>query len=576
MERLFFKGLPVSGGVGLGKICVFQHENYEINHGKVEEAQIQLQIVKLDLAIQKTLHEIFMLKNDLKSQLHKDGNLILDVYKAILEDKYFIQEIKTKIKEQGLYAENAVELCINSYIQEIEESSNEYVKQRIYDLNDISSRLIKHIIGGSEPDFDKIYHKQVVAVKELTPTLAAALGKKKVMGIIADEGAAYFSHAAIILRGLGIPTLNDVNFINVKKSKDNNAIIDGNEGILIINPENSEIERYRTIFKDDIRRHKELIKKKNKATITVDGVRIRIYANVGNLEEGTLAKDRNLDGIGLVRTEILFVGHSTMPDEREQYLTYLKIIKKMKNKPVVFRTVDFGGDKIAKYMEPESILLGKDLRGIARSLVLKEEFIVQLRAILRAARQENVSIAFPMVSHVAEIKEAKSMIHRIMSELSASDEKAIRGIRIGAVIETREGVQHLEEILKEVDFISIGTNDLFQEIMGVDRINFNIKDAEYLHPVFLKIVQRCVDKANRKGKKVTICGEMASDPLAATLLVGMGICDLSMAPAKTVGIKEVITKISFAESKLLFKKIMQNNSATQVKDTVAQWLKDRM
>lgn len=572
MERFFFKGLPVSNGVGMGNICIFQYENYKINTELIEASQVEFQFKKLEQAIAKTIREIYSLKNELKSSLEKDGNLILEVYKAILEDDFFIREIKTEIKENRLHAENAVDVCFNSSFKEILESNNEYAKQRVYDLNDIRSRLVKNIIGASEPVLEKIYHKHIVAVKELTPTLAVALGKKKVMGIIADEGAAFFSHAAIILRGLGIPTLNDVNFINIKKCKDNYAIIDGQDGILIVNPENAEINRYRGALKNNIQRQKELIKKKKKPTFTRDGFRIYVLGNIGNLHECISAKDKSVDGIGLVRTEILFVDYSAMPDEKEQFLAYSKIIKKMQRKPVVFRTADFGGDKTPDYLEDKSNPLDVDLRGIGRSLLYKDDFIIQIRSILRVARLGDVSISFPMVNNAMQIKEAKSIVRRLVTENYPSGEKAVRGLKIGAVIETREGIAHLDEILKEVDFISIGSNDLFQQIKGQERDNNILMEREYLDPGFLKIVYRCIEKVNKKGKQAVMCGEMAADPVACVLLIGMGLSFLSMSPSKVVEIKALINKISLLEAKLLAKKIMRLHTAKDVIEVVSEWM----
>ena len=571
-KRLFLKGLPTSYGVGIGSIYILHNENYKLNFAHIEEAGIKNQIARLDSGIIKTIEEILNLKDQLKGRLEENEKLILDVYITILEDDIFINNIKNIIKIQKLYAENAVEISFNNYINQINGNSDEYIKQRIYDLNEIKGRLIKNIIGGKGPLFDKIFHKHIVAVKELTPTLAAELGKKRVMGILAKEGGTFFSHAAILLRGLGIPLINDINFVNIMKYENSQAIIDGQEGLLIINPVSTEIESYREVLKRNIKKQKKLFINRKKHTITKDGRIIKIFANIGDIEECNLAKDKSVDGIGLVRTEILFAANKIIPDDREQFLTYLKIVKKIRNKPIVFRTFDFGGDKPPKYSHEKFMKTDLKLRGIKRSLFFKSEFIIQLRCILQIAEYGDVRITFPMVNNADEVKDAKEIIQNIIADIYKNTKNTSREIKTGAFIENQEAIENLDSILNEVSFINIGTNDLFQYMMGTDRLIGSCTENEYLDPEFLKILKFCISKAKAKKKHVIVCGEMAGDPLGALLLIGMGASELSSSPSKITEIRTIVNKINFNEAKKISERAIKCSSVLGVRKILSEWI----
>jgi phosphoenolpyruvate-protein phosphotransferase (PTS system enzyme I) len=572
LKRYSVEGLATSSGVGIGPIYIFHHEKYKLDFGHIGESGLNHQLKRLDGAITKTIKEILSLKDQLKDRLEENEKFILNVYKTILEDEYFINEIKNIIKIQKLYADNAVEIGFNNYIKEIDISGNEHIKQRIYDLNELKERLIKNIIGGSEPALDDIHHKHIVAVKEITPTLAAVLGKKKIMGILAEEGGTYFSHAAIILRGLGIPLINNINYINIQKYENSEAIIDGYEGVLIIHPDINEIEHHKEVLKRNIKGQRNLTLKRRMSTNTRDGQIIKILANIGDVEDCSLAKEKNVDGIGLVRTEILFVAKDSVPDEREQFATYLKIVKKMRNKPIVFRTIDFGGDKLPQFAPEKFMKSDIELRGIRRSLLYKDDLIKQLRCILQVARYGEIGITFPMVYNANEIRQAKVIIQKILLELQKTNGRAFKEIKIGAFIETLEAFENLDAILKEVNFINIGTNDLFKLTVGSNKLNRSSNDSEYLEPEFLRILKSCISKAKKKKKQIIICGEMAADPLAVALLIGMGASELSLAPAKAVEVRAAIGKLNSNESKKLCDSATRCSSVLEVKKILSEWI----
>jgi phosphotransferase system enzyme I (PtsI) len=574
MGNVIINGMPVSDGTGVGRIYAFEQTSIEINRGKIKDSLINEEIIRLEVAIDKTLLEICDLSNDLRQRLEAESNLIFEAYKTILEDKYFISEIKDLITVNKIFAENAVDMCINSYVNVIEISDNDYAKQSIIDIKEIGSRINRNIIGGKsvKQHLDDIDNKCIIGIKCLTPWLAAALGKKNVTGVVAEEGAAYFSHAAIILRGLGVPLMNNVSYDLIMKSNSQSAILDCNKGTLIINPDKKEISEYKDLYKSKIFDFSAFFKKKNTQSETVDNKRIEVMANIGNIDECDIALSNLADGIGLVRTEILFINSKEMPDAKQQFAAYSKIVKKMRPEPVVIRTLDAGEDKIFSGFTSKMSISKDGLRGIRFSLSQREIFTEQISAIVQSAVLGEVGIMFPMVNNAEDILKAKEIISNILSKMDEKNRSKVN-LKIGAVIENRRGIENIDGILDEVDFISIGTNDLLQEMQGASRKHLAESDKLYLHPDFLISVKYCCMKSHNKGKPVSICGEMASDISAAALLIGMGVDGLSVHPAKVTALKEFVRKISYNGSKEVLDAALQKLDEREVSEMLIEWLK---
>ncbi|KNY29121.1 phosphoenolpyruvate--protein phosphotransferase [Pseudobacteroides cellulosolvens] len=574
MGKFILNGTPVSSGAGVGKIYAFEQTSIEINRGKIKESLIDEEILRLEVAIDKTLLEICDLSNDLRQRLEAENSLIFEAYKTILEDKYFISEIKDLIIVKKIFAENAVDMCINSYVTAIEISDNDYAKQSIIDIKEIGSRIIRNIIGGKtvKQNLDDIDSKCIIGIKCLTPWLAAAFGKKNVTGVISEEGAAYFSHAAIILRGLGIPLMNKVSYDFILKSNGQTAILDCNNGTLIIDPDKKEISRYKDLYKSRIFDLGGFFRKKNTHAETIDKKRIVVMANISNIDECDIAVSNLADGIGLVRTEILFINSKDIPDEKQQYAAYSKIVKKMKPEPVFIRTWDAGEDKIFSGFTSKMSINKEGLKGIRFSFTQMDVLTAQISAIVHSALFGQVGIMFPMVNDVSDIFKVKGIINNVVN---CMDDKirAKLNLKIGAVIENRKGIENIDSILEEVDFISIGTNDLLEEMQGASRKHSIENHKLYLHPDFLTVVKYCCMKSHDKGKPVSVCGEMASDIPAAILLIGMGVDGLSMHPAKITSHKELIRKISYHESREILDEALRKLDEREVTEMLNEWLK---
>lgn len=565
-----FKGKAVSSGVAIGELFIIKDTETQIDDGNIQESEIDNQITLLEVAICKTFIEIYDLKDGFRGILSEEENRIFDFYKEVLDDKSFFEEIINTIRTKKIFASNAIYIYIQKYIDEILQSNNEYMKQRIYDLKDIRKRIIKNIYGESRTDLDKINDKNIAAVKELTPTIATILCKKSVQGVLAQEGAGFFSHSSIILRSGGVPLLGEIEFEEISKHQGSTAIVDCVSNLAIVNPSSLTIKNY----KRQINEYKIIDNKKQnqKPVITMDGHSVTILANISNIKDFNIAKTLNMAGIGLVRTESLYLNYKKTPDEKRQYLIYSKIAKSMSGKPVVIRTADIGGDKLPDSFGINSESLERSSRGIKRSLEQKEEFMTQIKCILKAAEKGNIKISFPMVSTAKELQDAKKIISEASDKLHKESFYTAKKISIGTMIETALSVENIDEILKEVDFISIGTNDLLHQICKFNRKCSPLEKRSYLEPEFLKTVQYCINKAIINNKRVSVCGEMASDIEAVAILVGMGVQELSMNPVFSLSVSNFIRSIRFKEAQEIANKAVEAKSIEFVKDMLSKWV----
>jgi len=562
MNRVVFEGLPVSSGLGIGKLICLKDISYEVNTGLIDESEIESQITDLEVAICKTFIEIYDLKDGFKGLLSEEENRIFEFYNQILDDSYFFEEIKNIIRKEKYHADNAIYTCIQRYMNCLVESDNEYVKYRIFDLNDVRKRLIKNVYGDSELNFEDINSSHVVVVRELNPIIAGVLSKKEVKGVVAEEGAGYFTHASIILKSVGIPTLGGINFKELAKYQERDVIIDCNKGITIVNPNLIEINSYHESEQD-----RECIKniEQLEPSVTIDGQKISLYASISSLKEFNIAKRVNLDGIGLVRTESIFINYSKVPDEKRQFAIYSKMAKAMKNKMVVVRTVDIGGDKVPGTLDFHKTSYKHISRGIKRSLEHKDELAMQMRSIIRANIYGNIGITFPMVNSAEEIIEVKEIIRRIENEKEVKNNGENKGIEIGAFIETISAVEDINNIIEEIDFINIGTNDLLHQFCGLNRKCSVVMKDNYLDPEFLKIVKTCIDCAKQRKKPIVLCGEMSSDPMSVVVLIGLGVNDFSITLGSFYDINKVIRKTNCKQAAEIAQKAIQSKSIDEVR-----------
>lgn len=565
----------------MGKVFIIKESDININEDLIDESDVGDQITNLEVAICRTFIEIYDLNDGFRGILSEEENRIFEFYTQILDDKAFFEEIKNLIKNERYNAERAIDTCIRQYIDEISRSDNEYIKQRIFDLNDVAKRLIKNISNSISDENDmkirEISSENIVVINELTPIIAALLAKKEVKGVVAKEGAGYFTHASIILRSTGIPAINSICIDDIEEFEGSTAMIDGEKGVFVVNPSEDEAQDFRV----NLSRKSAAINADENTGIpcgrepveTCDGHRVGLFANISSIKEFIAAKRLGIDGIGLVRTESVFINYKKIPDEKRQYLIYSKIARDMSGKPVVIRTADIGGDKVPGALGINDQSLSRSSRGIKRSLEHKTELVTQIRATIRASEFGEVSISFPMVDSIEQIKETKRIIDSVREELAEKNGEPHKSIRIGTMIETAESVKIIDEILNEVDFISIGTNDMLHQICEQNRKCSTLEKRSYLEPVFLETLKYCTDKAIEKNMPVTVCGEMATDPMAVIVLLGIGVKDLSMSPAYIDDICRFIKRVKLDEAKKIASVAMESRNLQDVKDMLSEWIK---
>lgn len=562
MNSVTLKGTPASYGVAPGIIYVLDCSDARMDLNSIEKELIEKELDKLDMAVEKTLEEISAIRDGFKGHSCAGWD-IFEVYSEILTDKFFIGEIKNIISHEKISAENAVYKCIERYVKELESSNNEYAKQRIFDLNDISSRLINNLSGKrnnpSEIIAGSYTGSYIVIVKKLTPSIAATLCRKRIRGVAAAEGAGFLTHSAIILRGAGIPAVDGINFDEARGFAGEFAVINGTEGILIIKPDQKilgDCEKQYSIGYTNGFPHNEV----EAPALTADGHRIRLAANISSFLDFKMAKNCCVDGIGLVRTEMLYINRKRMPDEERQFKIYSRIAKAMGERPVVIRTANIKGDETFCFRNSNGFQSSFKRDASEMSCNKGEELAKQLRAILKASRFGNISISFPMITNSSQMAHMRKLIKRIRGELAGESIDIPANVRIGAVIETVDAVDELDGILEESDFISLGTNDLMADVLKTDRYSTRFSSESYFKPEFLIKIKYCIDKAKEKGRFVSVCGEMAADPRAVKVLIGLGVDELSVSPARLSEVRHIIRNANYAESKEFVEKIKGNNT----------------
>lgn len=575
MNKLKWNGTPISGGTGVGGVYYCKSPDIPIHLQPIPKEQVDLEVVNLEVAICKTFLELYDLYSGFSEDMTEEEQRIIEVYHAILDDIYFFNEMKQVIQNQFTKADYAIHFCIEKYIHEIENSDNEYMKLRISDFKDIRFRLLRNVMDVFEVEMSRLNQSHIAIVQELNPSLAMRFAKRKVKGVVAKEGGGYFSHAAIILRNLGIPIINNIPVEELEDHHGKIAILDGFSGTILIEPNNLELDEFKSTlhqYQIDLQESKEF---QYDRETSMQGITLGISANLCGLEDFRRIHNCNINGVGLVRTETLFLKRRKMPSEQKQALVYRKIAKTLAPKPVVIRTADFGADKAMNFTFQQVRDSIERVRGIRWSLQQPNVFKSQIKAILRASLYNNIRILFPMVENENDIIEAKKILEECTEELQ-SEFPIQDTILVGAMIETKEAVKNLEAILQQVDFISIGTNDLMHQYLRFNRIRNALDAQEFFKPPFLKIVNKIIKTAKQKNIFVTVCGEMASDPIAAVVLFGMGVNEISIGPARIPWIRKKIFDVEPEMAYELSRQMLECGSWEEVKQIVDTFSKHRI
>jgi phosphotransferase system enzyme I (PtsI) len=567
-EKLI-KGIATSPGVAMGKVCIHKDIFSHVPTYTIEDNQIGFEIQKLKKAIGEVEEAIQKDYENIREQLAYGGDgdaEIFSTHLCILEDSRFLSEVFEKIATQRINAAGAVLLQIRRFEEVFCKIEDFYLKERVLDIRDIGKRLIESLTGPME--FDCPFEEAVViAGVELTPKDTVQFKRERVLAFITEQGGKE-SHAAILARSMGIPAVLGIEGLLSRIERGDFLIVDGNLGFVVVNPPEQVIQEYHR-NQEKIKAHRrDLEKLISSPTETMDGQRFKLMANIGNMMDLEFAIHYQADGVGLFRTELPFIIGDHFLSEEEQFQIYRKAVERMNPKEVTIRTLDFGGDKFLVSLRPEkNPFLGyRSTRAFFRD---KEMLRTQLRAIFRASAYGKVKILFPMVSSIEEVRQLRNVVKEIEDELVSQQADFRKEIPFGVMVEVPSLAIMAQKLMKEVDFVSIGTNDLVQFTLAVDRDNDLVSHLyQPLNPSILWLIRNVVDAGNVYSKSVSICGEIAGDPHYFPLLFGLGLREFSVAPVAILEIKEIARLVTKGKATHIAEKALGMDSSKEIEGLI--------
>ncbi len=565
-------GIGVSPGIGIGKVIIKKEPTIKIEKKIIDEPQKE--ISKLNVARDKGKEQIEALYQHAFTTIGKEEAGIFRAHRMILEDPEFFGQIENKIIEEKTNAVWAISEVTKFFTDMFEAMEDEYMRERAADIKDVTGRLIRIILGIEETDLTNLSEEIIIVAEDLTPSDTAQMDRNKVIGFITEIGGKT-AHSAIMARTLEIPAV--VGLENATKiiSDGDYVILDGDTGTVIINPEENIVEEYKRKKEDFIDFRKKLEQVRGQKSITVDGFKVEIAANIGTPKDVDGVINNDGEGVGLYRTEFLYMDRDKLPTEEEQFEAYKEVAVKLEGKPVIIRTLDIGGDKELSYLQlPKEMNPFLGYRAIRLCLDRTDIFRTQLRALLRASAFGNIKIMFPMISAIEELRKAKNILEEVKNELRAENVKFNENIEIGIMIEIPAAAVISDLFAKEVDFFSIGTNDLIQYTTAVDRGNRKISYLyNEFHPALLRLIKIVIDNGHKEGIWVGMCGEVAGNPQLIPILIGMGLDEFSMSASSMLRARWIINNISKKDMEGLVEKILKLPTAEEVKEYINKNIK---
>lgn len=548
-------GTGASTGIALGKALLIEHE--ALNIEKLEIANIEQEKEKLTQALELSKEQLTRVRDKALEELGEDKAEIFEAHLLILDDPELIGQTEQMIENEKVNAAYAFQQITAQFISIFEAMDNEYMRERAADIKDVSGRVLRNILGQKVIDLSMLEEEVILIAHDLTPSDTATMDKEKVLGFLTNIGGRT-SHTAIMARTLEIPAVVGLKDVTDQVSIGEFVVFNGETGEVIINPSEAEIEKYRTLKADYDQFRKELEILKGQESITADGRKVELAGNIGTPEDIDGLIKNDAEGVGLYRTEFIYMNRDSMPTEEEQFEAYKKVLEAMNPKPIVIRTLDIGGDKHLSYLDIDEEMnpfLG--YRAIRLCLQERAIFKTQLRALLRASVYGNLKIMFPMISSIEELLAAKSVLSEVKEELDQEGIKYSSEIEVGMMIEVPSAAVISDILAQHVDFFSIGTNDLIQYTCAVDRMNQKIKDLyNPFNPGVLRLINIVIQNGHQAGIWVGMCGEMAGDPRMIPILLGMGLDEFSMSPTSILPARKLIRSLKVEEMQKLAADVM--------------------
>ncbi|WP_427126806.1 phosphoenolpyruvate--protein phosphotransferase [Priestia megaterium] len=557
------QGIAASSGIAIAK--AFRLENPELTVEKKSVTEVEAEVARLEAALEKSKSELEIIREHARKELGDDKAEIFEAHLLVLSDPELINPIKDKITNENVNAEHALDEVAAMFINMFESMDNEYMKERAADIRDVTKRVLAHLLGVNVSNPSLISEEVVIIAEDLTPSDTAQLNRKFVKGFTTDIGGRT-SHSAIMARSMEIPAVVGTKTVMEDIQNGILVIVDGLDGEVIVDPSEETVKAYEKKAAEYAEQKAEWAKLVNEKTVSADDYHVELAANIGTPEDVKGVLENGGEGVGLYRTEFLYMGREELPTEEEQFTSYKTVLERMEGKPVVVRTLDIGGDKELPYLNlPKEMNPFLGFRAIRLCLEMQDMFRTQLRALLRASVYGNLKIMFPMIATVDEFRQAKAILLEEKAKLQQEGVQVSEDIEVGMMVEIPSSAVIADLFAKEVDFFSIGTNDLIQYTLAADRMNERVS---YLYqpynPAILRLVNMVIKAAHKEGKWVGMCGEMAGDEIAIPILLGLGLDEFSMSATSILKARSQIRQLSKADIEPHLDTILSMSSTEEV------------
>ncbi|ELC0660330.1 phosphoenolpyruvate-protein phosphotransferase PtsI [Vibrio fluvialis] len=566
-------GILASPGIAIGKALLLQEDEIVLNTNTISDAQVDAEVQRFYDARNKSAAQLEVIKQKALETFGEEKEAIFEGHIMLLEDEELEEEILALIKDEKLTADNAIHTVIEEQAMALESLDDEYLKERATDIRDIGSRFVKNALGINIVSLSDINEEVILVAYDLTPSETAQINLNYVLGFVCDIGGRT-SHTSIMARSLELPAIVGTNNITAQVKNGDMLILDAMNNKIIVNPTDAELEEAKAVKAAFLAEKEELAKLKDLHAETLDGHRVEVCGNIGTVKDCDGITRNGGEGVGLYRTEFLFMDRDALPTEEEQYQAYKEVAEAMEGQAVIIRTMDIGGDKDLPYMDlPKEMNPFLGWRAVRISLDRREILRDQLRGILRASAHGKLRIMFPMIISVEEIRALKAAIEEYKAELRAEGLAFDESIEIGVMVETPAAAAIAHHLAKEVSFFSIGTNDLTQYTLAVDRGNEMISHLyNPLSPAVLTVIKQVIDASHAEGKWTGMCGELAGDERATLLLLGMGLDEFSMSGISIPKVKKVIRNSNFAEVKAMAEEALSRPTAAEIEACVEKFI----
>jgi phosphotransferase system enzyme I (PtsI) len=577
--EVIVQGIPASQGIAYGQVFVYIQSDIEVPSYEVDAEKRIDEIARFDQAMLVTRQQITKIKHEVEKNIGPEEALIFDAHLMVLEDQALIGETIREFETSG----RNIETCFNKvsarYIKAFTEIDDEYLRERAGDIRDVAQRVLQNLLGQASNSLARLADKRVIVANDISPSESAGVDRSAALAIVTDSGSKT-SHAVIVARSMKVPAVVGVRNLTKRAQHGDWMLVDGYDGIVILNPSESTLFRYGKIREEKKGFEARLMEANRLPAVTTDGVEVTLMANIEKVDEVQLVRDHNAAGVGLFRTEYLYLDSARIPGEAEQAAAYLTVAQAFAPAPVIIRTLDLGGDKPMAgnpqlFPKENNPFLG--FRAIRFCLEHTDIFKDQLRAILQASVHGNVRLMYPMISGAEELARANAVLDECKAELRARGTAFDEKLQVGTMIEIPSAAATADIIARQCDFFSIGTNDLIQYLLAIDRVNDRIAHLyEPTHPAVLRTLRNVVDEAHRAKITVSLCGEMAGDPVLVPLLLGLGVDSLSMTPPLIPAVRFLVRAMTMKEAKALAKTALGMDSPKEIYALCLKFYNERM